>query len=231
VKRFWKQAAAVPDERGWSVEIDGKPLRTPARKPLVVPAEKLARAIADEWSAAGQTVDPGAMPLTGLANAAIDRVATDPNAFAASLARYGESDLACYRADNPRELAGRQAKSWDELLAWARRRFDIDFCTTSGILHVQQPEPTIRRLAQAVASFDPFRLAALSPLVTISGSLVAALAVTERQLSPEQAWHAVTIDEQWQREQWGPDADAEAALEARWRDFFAAARFLELLDG
>jgi chaperone required for assembly of F1-ATPase len=229
VKRFWKETAAVRVAGGWAVQLDGKPFRTPARKPLVVPAERLARAIADEWSAAGETVDPRAMPLTGLASAAIDRVAPDPDGFAASLAQYGEGDLACYRVDNPRELADRQAKSWDELLAWARRRFDIDFCTTSGILHVPQPEPTIRRLAHAVASFNPFRLAALSPLVTIGGSLVAALAVAERQLSPERAWDAVTVDEQWQREQWGADADAEAALEARRRDFFAAARFLELL--
>jgi chaperone required for assembly of F1-ATPase len=230
VKRFWKEAAAVSDDGGWAIEVDGKPLRTPARKPLVVPAEKLARAIAGEWNGAAETIDPRAMPLTGLANAAIDRVVPDPETFAAGLAKYAESDLACYRAESPRELVARQEKSWDELLGWARRRFDVDFCTTSEIVHVSQPEPTIRRLAHAVASFDPFHLAGLSPLVTISGSLVAALAVAEGQLSPEQAWDAVTIDEQWHREQWGEDAEAEAALETRRSDFFAAARFLELVD-
>jgi chaperone required for assembly of F1-ATPase len=170
------------------------------------------------------------MPLTGLANATIDRVAPDPAAFAASLAKYGESDLACYRTEAPRELAQRQEKSWDELLGWARRRFDVDFCTTSGVVHVPQPEATVGRLAHAVDSLDPFRLAGLSPLVTIGGSLVAALAVAEGQLSPQQAWNTVTIDEQWQAEQWGTDAEAEAALEARRKDFFAGARFLELLD-
>lgn len=230
MKRFWKEAAAVASEGGWAVELDGKPLRTPARKPLIVPAEALALGIAQEWNGAGETIDPRQMPLTGLANAAIDLVEADPQAFAAGLAKYGEGDLACYRAETPRELVERQEKSWDELLGWARRRFDVDFCTTSGIVHVQQPEATVRRLAHAVGSLDPFRLAGLSPLVTIGGSLVAALAVAESQLSPQQAWDAVTIDEQWQAEQWGADAAAEAALEARRNDFFAAAKFLELLN-
>ena len=230
MKRFWKEAASVASEGGWAVELDGKPLRTPARKPLIVPAEALARGIAEEWNGTGETIDPRQVPLTGLANAAIDRVTPDPQAFAAGLAKYGEGDLACYRAETPRELVARQEKSWDELLGWARRRFDADFCTTSGIVHVPQPEATVRRLAHAVGSLDPFRLAGLSPLVTIGGSLVAALAVAESQLSPQLAWNAVTIDEQWQAEQWGADAEGEAALEARRNDFFAAAKFLELLD-
>lgn len=230
MKRFWKEVAAAPEEGGWAIRLDGKPLRTPARNALLVPTEALAQAIADEWRSAGETIDPRAMPLTGLANAAIDRVAPHPDSFAMGLAKYGESDLACYRADSPRQLVARQEKSWDELLGWARRRFDVDFCTTVGIVHVAQPEETVRGLLHAVASFDPFRLAGLAPLVTISGSLVAALAVAEGQLPPEQAWDAVTIDEQWQREQWGADAEAEAVLEARRSDFFAAAKFLELLD-
>jgi chaperone required for assembly of F1-ATPase len=230
MKRFWKEAAAVASGGGWAVELDGKPLRTPARNPLIVPAEALALGIAQEWNGAGETIDPRQMPLTGLANAAIDLVEADPQAFAAGLAKYGEGDLACYRAETPRELVERQEKSWDELLGWARRRFDVDFCTTSGIVHVAQPEATVRRLAHAVGSLDPFRLAGLSLLVTIGGSLVAALAVAESQLSPQAAWNAVTIDEQWQAEQWGADAEAEAALEARRKDFFAAAKFLELLD-
>jgi len=230
VKRFWKEASAASVEGGWTIRLDDKPLRTPARKPLILPAEALARAIAEEWNSAGDTIDPQAMPLSGLANAAIDRVAPHPDSFAEGLARYGESDLACYRAERPAELRARQEKSWDGLLAWARRRFDVDFCTTSGIVHVAQPEETVRRLAHAAASLDPFRLAGLSPLVTISGSLVAALAVAEGHLSARQAWDAVTIDEQWQTEQWGADAEAEAALAARRRDFLAGARFLELLN-
>jgi chaperone required for assembly of F1-ATPase len=230
VKRFWKQARPVAQTGGWGVALDGKPLRTPARQSLLVPGEALAEAIAAEWEGAPETVDPGAMPLTGLANAAIDRVAPEQRQFAAGLAKYGETDLACYRAEGPSALVERQRKSWDNLLAWARRRFDVDFCTTSGIVHVPQPEVTVRRLAHAVEILDPYRLAGLSVLVTIGGSLVAALAVLEGDLPAEDAWDAVTIDEQWQAEQWGADADAEAALEARRKQFLAAARFLELLD-
>jgi chaperone required for assembly of F1-ATPase len=231
VKRFWKDAAAVEREGEWGVELDGKPLRTPARDPLAVPTSGLAQAIADEWNAVGETVDPRKMPLTGLANAAIDRVAPDRQAFAAGLARYAEGDLACYRAEGPAMLVQKQVESWDALLGWARRRFDVDFRTTAGILHVDQPPATVERLAHAAASLDTFRLAGLSPLVTIGGSLIAALAVLEGAFTAEQAWDAVSIDERWQLEQWGSDAEAEAALDNRRRDFFAAARFLELLEG
>ena len=230
MKRFWKTAQAVESDGGWMIELDGKPVRTPAREPLRVPTRALAKAIATEWNGVDEQVDPREMPLTGLANAAIDRVAPDRTAFAAGLARYGESDLACYRAEGPRELAERQSESWDALLGWARRRFDIDFRTTSGILHVEQPQATVDRLAHAVAALDAFRLAGLSPLVTIGGSLIAALAVVEGQLTPEKAWDAICIDEQWNLEQWGSDAEAEAVLDNRRRDFLAAARFLELLD-
>lgn len=230
MKRFWKAAAAVTAQDGWTIELDGKPIRTPAGSPLIVPTAKLADSIAAEWNGAGETVDPSTMPLTGLANAAIDRVATNKEEFADGLARYGESDLLCYRADGPRELKTRQETAWDEVLAWGRRRFDVDFSTTCGIVHVAQSDATVGRLANAVASLDAFRLAGLSPLVTIGGSLLVGLAVLEEQLSPERAWDAVTIDEQWQRGRWGPDAEAEAALELRRRDFIAAARFLELVE-
>jgi chaperone required for assembly of F1-ATPase len=230
VKRFWKAVAIAPEEGGWGIRLDGRPVRTPARVPLVLPTEALANAIAEEWSNVGDTVDPRAMPLTGLANAAIDQVGPDREAFAAGLARYAEADLACYRTDGPAALVEMQAKSWDALLAWARRRYDVDFCTTAGVSHVDQPEATVDRLSHAVAALDAFRLAGLSPLVTIGGSLVAGLAVLEQALTPEQAWDAVTVDDRWQLEQWGADAEAETALDNRRREFFAAARFLELLD-
>ena len=230
MKRFWKEVSVEPEAGGWTIKLDGRPVKTPARSPLVVPTERLADAIADEWRGVGETIDPRAMPLTGLANAAIDRVSLEKDAFAAGLGRYAEADLAAYRAEGPRELVERQEASWDSLLAWARRRFDVDFLTTSGLMHVAQPPATIERLAHAVAALNPFRLAGLSPLVTIGGSLVASLAVLEKALTPEQAWDAVGIDERWQMEQWGADAEAEQALENRGRDFFAAARFLELLD-
>ena len=230
MKRFWKDVIVAKEDGGWGVALDTRPVRTPTRAPLVVPTEALADAIADEWRGIAGEVDPRAMPLTGLANAAIDRVAPERQAFAAGLARYAEADLACYRAEGPRGLVERQEESWDALLAWARRRFDVDFATTCGIVHVEQPAATVDRLAHALAALDPFRLAGLSPLVTIGGSLVAALAVVEKAITPEAAWDAVSVDERWQLEQWGADAEAEAALENRRRDFLAAARFLDLLD-
>jgi chaperone required for assembly of F1-ATPase len=230
MKRFWKDVAVEREDGGWTIKLDGRPVKTPAWASLLVPTEPLADAIADEWRSVGETIDPRAMPLTGLANAAIDRVAPARQAFAQGLAEYAEADLACYRADGPRELIARQEECWDELLGWARRRFDVDFVTTSGLMHVAQPPATVERLAHAVAALDPFHLAGLSPLVTIGGSLVAALAVLEKALTPEQAWDAVSVDDRWQLEQWGSDAEAEQALENRRRDFFAAARFLELLD-
>ena len=230
MKRFWKSAGAVEREGGWGVELDGKPVRTPAKEPLAVPTSALAEAIAVEWNSVGDTINPRDLPLTGLANAAIDRVVPDKQAFAAGLARYAEGDLACYRSEGPDALVERQVESWDSLLGWARRRFDVDFRTTSGILHVDQPPATVERLRHAVAALDAFRLAGLSPLVTIGGSLIASLGVLEGALTPDMAWEAVSIDERWQLEQWGDDREARAALDGRRRDFLAAATFLELLS-
>lgn len=229
MKRFWKKAEAVRDDSGWSVQLDGRPVRTPSRATLTAPTEALGLAVAEEWNAVGETLDPRAMPLTGLANAAIDRVAPDAGAFAAGLAKYAETDLACYRAEGPVPLIERQEQQWDALLGWARRRYDVDFATTAGIVHVEQPRSTVEHLSHAVAALDPFRLAGLSPLVTIGGSLVAALAVLEGAYTPDQAWDAVSVDDRWQLEKWGSDEEAEAALDNRRRDFMAAARFLELL--
>jgi len=230
MKRFWKAVSVVAEDGGRAVQLDGRPLRTPARAPLVVPTEALAEAIADEWRSAGEDIDPRAMPLTGLANAAIDRVAPARGEFAAGLARYAEADLACYRSDWPPDLVERQQQAWDSLLAWGRRRYDVDFSTTSGLMPVPQPQATVEVLSHTVAALDPFRLAGLSPLVTIGGSLLAALAVIEKAMAPDEAWKKVSVDERWQLDQWGADPEAKAALENKRRDFMAAARFLELLD-
>ena len=230
MKRFWTDVTVEPDESGWAILLDGRSLKTPARAALAVPTQALAEAIAEEWRSVGETVDPRAMPLTGLANAAIDRVAPDRQAFAQGLARYAEADLACYRVEGPRELVAQQELSWDPLLAWAQRRYDVDFETTCGLMHVAQPGATVERLSHAIATLDPFRLAALSPLVTIGGSLVAGLAVIEKAIGADEAWKAVSIDEQWQLDQWGPVAEAEKARDNPRRDFMAGARFLELVD-
>jgi chaperone required for assembly of F1-ATPase len=230
VRRFWKSAEAVEAGDGFGIALDGRPVKTPAQADLHVPTRALAEAIASEWNDCDENVDPRAMPLTGLANAAIDRVSPDRASFAAGLASYAESDLTCYRAEGPEALVARQSESWDVLLAWARRRYDIDFVCVSGVMHVPQPEETVRKLGHAVATLDAFRLAALSPLVTIGGSLVAGLAVLEEMMPAEDAWEAVSLDERWQLEQWGDDPEARTALDARRNDFLAGARFLALLS-
>lgn len=229
VKRFYGHAAASPEEGGVAVLLDGRPVRTPGRNLLRAPTEELAEAIAAEWNAQGETVDPLSMPLTGLANAAIDRVAPDPAGFARSLAEYGESDLLCYRAEGPQSLVERQDKVWNPLLAWARTRFGVEIETTAGVIHRRQPDATVERLGRAVAARGAFQLAGLSPLVTIAGSLIVALALAEGAIGLETAWEAAMLDEAWQAEQWGADPLAAASLENRRREFEAAYFFLTLL--
>ncbi|UIJ46827.1 ATPase [Sphingomonas cannabina] len=229
MKRFWKEVAVVREGDGFGIALDDRPVRTPGRTPLAVPSEALAEAIAEEWRSVGETIDPRAMPLTGLANAAIDRIAPDPDAFAAGLARYGESDLLCYRAESPEPLVERQGAAWDPLLDWARGRYDVHFETTAGVIHRPQPEATLARLREAVTHLGPFELAGLSPLVTVTGSLVAALALLEGAADADTVWQASRIDDDWQAEQWGEDELARQAAEARRADFDAGAQFLRLL--
>lgn len=229
MKRFYTTVSVTRCGEGFEIALDGRPVRTPARAPLLLPTEPLAHAVAGEWEAQGDKVDPRSMPLTGLANAAIDRVARNRQGFAADLARYGESDLLYYRAEEPPELVERQAAAWDKLLGWARARYDVAFELVAGIMHRAQPPATVARLAEAVGARDAFALAALSPLVTISGSLLIALALAEGETGAEAAFDAAHLDELWQAEKWGEDALATQAREARRRDFNAASRFLSLL--
>jgi chaperone required for assembly of F1-ATPase len=229
VKRFWTDVAVAADEGRWRILLDGRPVRTPARALLELPFEPIAEAVAAEWRDCGETVDPRTMPRTGLANAAIDRVAPQTDLFADGLARYAASDLLCYRAENPQALVAEQAATWDPLLAWARRRFDVDFAVTAGVAPVDQPADTTARLGHAVRSLDTFHLAGLSPLVTVGGSLIVGLAVLEEAFTVEEGWAAVSLDERWQLTQWGADAEAEQALAAREADFRAGAGFLSLL--
>lgn len=230
MRRFYKQAASAPAAGGgFRLLLDGRPVRTPAKALLTVPGAALAEAVAEEWRAQGETVDPRSMPLTGLANAAVDRVAPDREAFAAALARYGESDLLCYRAEGPERLVARQAEHWDPILAWARRRYDNEFEVTHGIIHHPQPPETVSRIARAVAARGAFELAGLSPLVTVSGSVLIALALDEGALDIATAWAAASLDDQWQLDEWGEDREARLALENRRRDFEAGARILKLL--
>jgi chaperone required for assembly of F1-ATPase len=229
MKRFWKSVTVEPTDGGLGIALDGRPVRTPGRVPLALPTPALAQAVADEWSAVGDTLDPRAMPLTGLANAAIDRVAPDPESFAAGLAAYGESDLLCYRAEGPDPLVERQQAAWDPVLEWARQRYDVAFATTAGVMHVTQPAATIARLGEATAARDAFALAGLSPIVTITGSLVLALALAEHAFDAETVWNAAHVDDDWQVERWGEDALATEARALRRRDFDAAVTFLNAL--
>lgn len=226
MKRFWQAVTVVDDGR---VLLDARPVRTPGQVVLRLPTAPLAAAVAAEWSAAGETLDPRAMPLTGIANAAVDRVAPDPVAFAATLARYGESDLLLYRADGPDTLVNLQRAAWDPPLAWARQRYDVAFAPTAGVIHRAQPPATLARLREATTALSPFALAALSPLVTITGSLVLALMMAERAVAADQAWAAAHVDEDWQAERWGADQLAASVRVSRRCEYDAAARFLDLL--
>jgi chaperone required for assembly of F1-ATPase len=226
MKRFWKEVTVEP---GNGIALDARPVRTPGKAMLALPTPQLTEAVAEEWRAVGETLNPRAMQLTGLSNAAIDTIAPDAAAFAKGLAAYGESDLLCYRAIEPEPLVARQAAAWDPLLDWARGRYDVHFETVAGIMHHPQPPATLARLGDAVAALDPFRLAGLHPLVTVSGSLVVALALLEGAMTPETAWAASQVDDAWQEEMWGEDSLATAAREAHRADFDAGARFLSLL--
>lgn len=225
MKRFYKDVVVA----NGAILLDGRPVKTPARAPLALPSPALAEAVAAEWGAQGAEIDPRSMPLTGLSNAAIDRVAPDPTAFVLPLAAYAESDLLCYRADAPAELVARQADAWDPLLDWARARFDIHLIVTSGIVHAPQPAAAVARLSEALAARSAFALAAMSPLVTIGGSLVTALALAEGEIDANAAFDVTHLDELWQAERWGEDRLALEARAARRRDFMAAAELLRLL--
>jgi len=225
VKRFYKEVT-VADR---AILLDGKPVKTPARTELILPTSALAEAVAAEWRAQEEEIDPRTMRLTGLSNTAIDRVAPDVPAFVRPLAAYAESDLLCYRAEAPAELDARQAQEWDPLLDWARGRYDVHFVITTGIIHAPQPPATVARLGEVLIAQDAFTLAAMSPLVTIGGSLVTALALVEGAIDADRAFDATHLDELWQAERWGEDKLALEARAARRRDFMAAAEMVKLL--
>ncbi len=229
MERFWTTAKAVAAEAGWTVALDGRPVRTPAGRGLVVPGEALGRSLADEWAGVQGTLDPARLRLTGLANAAIDRIAPDPAAFAATLAPYADTDLLCYRAEAPAELAAAQAKAWDPPLEAIADRHGVDFVRVAGVMPAPQPALTREVLARALGDRDAFGLAGMSLLVTTTGSLALALLVADAGWDAGAAWDAATLDERWQRDRWGRDGEAEARLAGLRRQYDAAVRFLALL--
>ena len=224
-KRFYKEVA--PDRRadGYAILLDGRGVNTPARKPLLLPTQALADAVAEEWRVQGERIDPGSMRLTGLANAAIDRVGADRSDFERELANFGDTDLLYYRATDPEELVARQASVWDPVLDWARRRFDIDFHLAQGVMHVDQPRQTLDRLNAALAARNDLTLAAFMRTVPLSGSLVLMLAVDEGAVTPDAAWEASILDEMWEEQLWGEDDLAMANRALRKADYDAAWHF------
>ena len=219
MKRFWKEAQTVRTGGGFSVTLDGRPIRTPGRQPLDLPTEALAEAMAAEWAAQAETVDPRTMPFTRTANSAIDKVRPHHDDVAGLLVAYGETDLLCHRAERPAELAARQAAAWDPLLDWAEAEFGARLRPTAGIMPVAQDTAALARLADAVRVLNEFELAAFHDLVGLSGSLVIGFAAARRHLGLEPLWEISRIDEAWQIEQWGEDAEA-AEDAAQKRDAF-----------
>lgn len=229
MKRFWEAARIVEDPRGWSVLLDDRPVRTPAKCACIVPTKTIAEAIAQEWDAQEGEIRPLEMPMTRAVATCLDRVAPEIDAVRATVAAYGGTDLLCYRAEHPPELARRQSAGWDPLLGWAEAAFGARLILTAGVMPVTQPPESVQSLAAAVDRHDAWELTALAEMTTISGSLVLALAVTAGRLDPAEAWALSRIDEAWNIEQWGEDAEAAAQTARREADFHRAARFLELL--
>lgn len=227
-KRFWKQAEATETEGGFTVCLDGRMVKTPAKSLLVVPTLGLAQAMAGEWQAQGEKIRPETMPFTRSANSALDKVAVQFDEVAGLIAAYGGSDLLCYRAATPATLAMRQARRWDPLLDWAAEGLGARLVAVEGVMPVEQPVDALSALEARVRALTHFELAAFHDLVAISGSLVLGFAVALGRLSAQEAWLASRIDETWQNEQWGEDEEAAGSEEIRRLGLLHAARFLAL---
>ncbi|MDA1100270.1 MAG: ATPase [Proteobacteria bacterium] len=228
MKRFYKQVAVVSGGDGLRIELDGRPVRTPKKAAFAVGTEALAEAIAEEWRQQGETIVPQSMPLLRLANTAIDLVHGQRRAVVDNLAGFGGADLLCYRAGEPEDLAQRQERLWSPWLAWAAARHGATLATTDGVSHISQDEAALGALHRAVAGHDAMELAGLNDLVTIAGSLVLALAVSAGALDVAAAWAAARLDNDYQAERWGRDAEAEDHAARLRSEFEQAARFLAL---
>jgi chaperone required for assembly of F1-ATPase len=227
-KRFWTLATAVETDAGFTVHLDAKPVRTPAKSAFTLPTLAMAQAAADEWQAQTAKVRPETMPITRMANSAIDKVTPLHAAVVAEVAGFGATDLLCYRATYPQALIDRQAAIWDPVLHWSATALNAPLLTTQGVISVAQPQASLDALTARVQALDPFRLMALHDLVAISGSLVLGLAVTAGKLTTTEAWDACRIDENWQAEQWGEDAEAAQHAQLRKAAFLQADRFSAL---
>jgi chaperone required for assembly of F1-ATPase len=229
-RRFHKEVgvAAGPGGEGFAILLDGKAVRTPAKAVLAVPTRALAEALAAEWEAQGQHIDPATMPLTRLVNSGLDGVRGREAEVRADMVSYAASDLLCYRACEPEALARRQAEHWDPVLAWSREVLGASFTVADGITPVEQPQAAKTAVARALAGYDAFALTALHVMTTLTGSALLALAHARGRLGAEEAWAAAHVDEDWQIGRWGEDAEAATRRQRRWLEMQAASRLLAL---
>jgi chaperone required for assembly of F1-ATPase len=224
-KRFYKEVSVEPDGGGFGLRLDGKPVRTPAKSLLVLPNAAMAEAVADEWRAQGERIDPETMPLTKLANSVIDGVLGREAAVVGDMLGYAAADLVCYRAAGPEGLAAAQARHWDPVLAFAKAELEAPLNVAEGVMHVTQPDGSLKAIRGRLERFDAWSLAALHVLTGLMGSALLALAVALERVTPEEAWQAAHVDEDWQIRLWGEDREATDRRKRRWREAEAAARF------
>jgi chaperone required for assembly of F1-ATPase len=231
-KRFYKEAAAAERDGAYALLLDGRPAKTPGRNAFAAPTLAAAEALAQEWARQAEFIDPAAMPLTRMANSAIDGVAQAIDATAADIAKYGASDLVCYRAGEPETLAQAQAARWDKVLNYARENLGARLICAEGVNYVEQPEAAKQAILAAVKRIAgtgpaaPFALAALHVMTTLTGSALLALAVADGVLTPQEAWEAAHVDEDFQTKFWGADDEALARRARRWTEMEAAAGLL-----
>jgi chaperone required for assembly of F1-ATPase len=229
MKRFYKAVTSAAENDRFAIQLDGRPVKTPARNPLHLPTSALADAIVAEWEAQGEDIDPVTMPLTALAQGALDQVANERERILGRITAFADSDMLYYRADgNQQALTDHQVEQWDPLLDWARQRYDVSFTLNYGIRHQSQPDETVKRLSDAVHAQDDFALAAMLSMVGLSGSLIAVLALLEGAYDADTLWPLVNLEELWQEKQWGRDDLAVAMREVKQAEFNAAIRFLTL---
>ena len=228
MKRFWKEVAAEACAGGWRVTLDGRPIRTQGGRPQVVPNPALAAALAEEWRAQGDEVDPRAFPLRDLADYAIDHVGPERAAAIAKLMAYGETDTLCYRADPDELLYRRQQAMWEPLLTAFETRHEVKLARVSGLIHRPQPAATMERLRALLEQQDDFTLSALATLAPLAASLTIALTALEPGWDVAGLFDAANCEQDWQAEQWGWDSLAEETRAQRLAAFEAAARFAQL---
>jgi chaperone required for assembly of F1-ATPase len=228
-KRFYTHAGISETVGGFAVTLDGKPVHTPSRHPLIAPVKEIADSIAAEWAAQKEVIDPMSMPVTRLANSVIDAVTDRVDAVADDIAKYFHSDMLFYRAGHPEALVANEAAHWDPVLFWAADTLGAHFILTQGIVHVRQPEQAVA-VARAALPDDPWSIAALHVVTALTGSALLALALLRGALDEDQIWAAAHVDEDWNIQQWGVDEEVAARRMARFFDFRAAASVLKALD-